>query len=74
MGDSEDDYKAQMYEIRYNIRETMQHVQLQFDILTHAVDSAIEESVKFIEFNVKLVKLMSELRSLVYSNKVWKKS
>jgi len=92
MDDGEEKFKRQLYEARYNIKETMQRVQLQFDIMknavdacavidvdteydecTKAVDAGIKESVKFIEFNVKLVRLMSELRQLIYSKKVRKK-
>lgn len=89
MVESEDDFKKQLADIKHDIRDSMQHVQLQFEVLKNAVDTcqvdtiemkygdcaeavdnAIMESTKFIEFNVKLVKQMSGLRKLVHSQEM----
>ncbi len=74
-------------ETLYNIRSTMQIIQLQFDIMKKAVDNcgsfdgrpyiecigavnvAHNETLKFMELNFKLVKLIEGLRDEVYARK-----
>ncbi len=86
-----DDVKSsdsELHELMYDLRSTMQIVQLQFDIMKKAVDNcgsidgspfiecigavtvAHNEILKFMELNIKLVKLIDELRNKVCSKKL----
>ncbi len=78
----------ELYELTYNIRETMQAVQLQFDVIKDAIDkcgridhstdyiecigavnAAHKELLRFMELNIKLAKLVDDLRNVVCSEK-----
>ena len=83
----ESEVGSELHEIMYNLRSTMQIIQLQFDIMKKAVDNcgsidgspyiecigavniAHNEILKFMELNIKLVKLIDELRNKVCSRK-----
>ncbi len=74
---------SELREIMYDLRSTMQIIQLQFDIMKKAVDNcgnidgspyiecigavniAHNETLKFMELNIKLVKLINDLKDKV---------
>lgn len=81
----------EIYELMYKIRETMQAVQLQYDVMKHAIDMcgkidrrveyiecigavnvAHKEILRFLELNVKLARLIDDLRNIISSKKPWK--
>ena len=82
-----DEIESELHEMMYDLRSTMQVVQLQFDIMKKAVDNcgnidgspyiecigsvniAHNEILKFMELNIKLVKLIDDLRNKICSKK-----